>query len=114
MTVTGSAGADESHYETVRKNDHDLTTGYGQNVTQPMPAAEVDVTGDLVRRLLAEQHHDGFRAAYADAGQGRFGEPLWTRARGWALHLAVVFLAYSADNPQLNQIGRRTLDAVLG
>ena len=79
-----------------------------------MPAAEVDVTGDLVRRLLAEQHHDGFRAAYADAGHGPVSDSLWMRARGWALHLAVVFLAYSADNPQLNQIGLRTLDAVLG
>lgn len=56
-----------------------------------MPAAEVDVTGDLVRRPA--ECHDGFRAAYADAGHGLVGEPLWIRARGWALHLAVVFLA---------------------
>jgi aminoglycoside phosphotransferase (APT) family kinase protein len=38
--------------------------------------------------------------------------PLWTRARGWALHFALVFLAHSADNPQLRSVGRRTLAAV--
>jgi hypothetical protein len=31
----------------------------------------------------------------------------------WALNLAVVFLAWSADNPQLHAVGRRTLAAVL-
>jgi hypothetical protein len=35
-------------------------------------------------------------------------------ARGWALNLALVFLAHSADNPQLHAVGRRTLRAVLG
>jgi hypothetical protein len=48
VTVTGSAGADYSRHETVRKNDYDLTAGYGAGVTQPMPAAEVDVTGDAL------------------------------------------------------------------
>ena len=38
---------------------------------------------------------------------------LWTRARGWALNLAIVFLAHSADNPQLLNVGRRTLHRVL-
>ena len=38
---------------------------------------------------------------------------LWTRARGWALNLALVFLAHSADNPQLLNVGRRTLHRVL-
>ena len=46
-----------------------------------MPAAEADVTADLVRRLLAGQHPD---------------------------------LAYSADNPQLLAVGRRTLRALTG
>jgi hypothetical protein len=35
------------------------------------------------------------------------------RARGWALNLAVVFLAHSEDNPVLRQVGRRTLSTVL-
>jgi aminoglycoside phosphotransferase (APT) family kinase protein len=38
---------------------------------------------------------------------------LWTRARGWALNLAVVFLAHSADNPQLLNVGHSTLHRVL-
>jgi hypothetical protein len=32
---------------------------------------------------------------------------------GWALNLAIVFLAWSADNPRLLAVGRRTLAAVL-
>lgn len=32
---------------------------------------------------------------------------------GWALNLAIVFLAWSADNPRLHAVGRRTLAAVL-
>jgi aminoglycoside phosphotransferase (APT) family kinase protein len=36
-----------------------------------------------------------------------------TRARGWALSLALVFLTYSADNPLIAGIGRRTFREVL-
>jgi hypothetical protein len=64
--------------------------------------------------LAARRPAPGFREAYEDGGHGPVSDPLWIRARGWALNLALAFLAYSADNPQLNQIGRRTLDAVLG
>jgi aminoglycoside phosphotransferase (APT) family kinase protein len=35
------------------------------------------------------------------------------RARGWALSLALVFLAYSADNPLMAQIGKHTFREVL-
>lgn len=38
---------------------------------------------------------------------------IWSRARGWALTLALVFLANSADNPVMARVGRRTLDAVV-
>ena len=38
----------------------------------------------------------------------------WRRARGWALTLGVAFLANSADNPLIQGIGRRAVDAVLG
>ena len=41
------------------------------------------------------------------------GDALRARARGWALHFAIVFLAHSADNPVLLQVGRRTLRTVL-
>ena len=37
----------------------------------------------------------------------------WRRARGWALHLALAYLAHSADNPLMAGIGRRTIAAVL-
>lgn len=67
--------------------------------------------------LLPARLHGAFRDAYQAAGApGRdpIGDALWTRARGWALNLGLVFLAHSADNPQLMAVGRRTLDAVLG
>jgi aminoglycoside phosphotransferase (APT) family kinase protein len=35
------------------------------------------------------------------------------RARGWALSLALVFLTYSADNPLIAEIGKRTFREVL-
>jgi hypothetical protein len=40
-------------------------------------------------------------------------DDIWVRARGWALTLSLAFLAHSADNPQLFQIGHRTIGAVL-
>jgi len=72
------------------------------------PAAEVDVSADLVRRLLADQH----LTSRGGAG-GRVGDALRARARGWALNFAIVFLAHSEDNPVLLDVGRRTLRAVL-
>jgi hypothetical protein len=64
--------------------------------------------------LLPAQDHDAFRAAYhAAAEQGTGDDDTWARARGWAVALSLVYLAHSADNPQLADIGRRTLSAVL-
>lgn len=37
----------------------------------------------------------------------------WDRARGWAISLAVAVLANSADNPEMEAIGRVTLERVL-
>jgi hypothetical protein len=66
--------------------------------------------------LLPPGYHAIFWSAY-QAASGRAGGPtddaLRARARGWALNLAVVFLAHSEDNPVLQQVGRRTLSAVL-
>ena len=60
----------------------------------------------------------GSRAVFQDTYGAAAGYPVgadtWARARGWALALAVVFLAHSADHPLLAAIGRRTLSAVLG
>ncbi len=44
---------------------------------------------------------------------GGVDDDTWCRAQGWALNLALAFLANSADNPLLEAIGRRTLDALL-
>lgn len=53
-----------------------------------------------------------FRAALARAG-GAADEATWLRALGWALGFAVTYLANSADHPELNQIGRHTLERAL-
>jgi hypothetical protein len=76
-----------------------------------MPAIDLAVAW----MLLPARWHGAFRDAYAAAGGAAepASGPLWTRAKGWALYLALAFLAYSADNPQLFGVGRRTSRAVL-
>lgn len=72
--------------------------------------------------VLPGEWHETFCEAYCEAqvvrgnvGVGKdFDDALWVRARGWALHFAMVFLAYSADNPQLREVGLRAGAAVLG
>jgi hypothetical protein len=65
--------------------------------------------------LLPAECHDAFRNAYRAAGGHEYAasEDGWARARGWALALSLVFLAHSADNRLLAEIGRRTISAVL-
>jgi aminoglycoside phosphotransferase (APT) family kinase protein len=79
------------------------------DITSGDPATDLAVAW----MLLPAACHDAFRGAYRDAG-GPLDDPLWARARGWALRLGLVFLAHSADNPQLHEVGRRTVAAVLG
>ncbi|MBV9450041.1 MAG: hypothetical protein JO345_29555, partial [Streptosporangiaceae bacterium] len=62
--------------------------------------------------------HARFWSAYQAAGGaggvgGRAGDALRARARGWALNLAIVFLAHSEDNPVLREVGRRALGTAL-
>jgi hypothetical protein len=64
--------------------------------------------------LLPAAWHGVFRSAYEAAGNGVVDDAMWTRARGWAVVLGVMFLAHSADNPQLHAIGDRTLRTALG
>jgi aminoglycoside phosphotransferase (APT) family kinase protein len=78
------------------------------DITSGDPAVDLAVAW----MLLPAAWHEAFRDAYA-VGRGS-DEALWTRAKGWALYLALVFLAYSADNPRLLGVGRRTVAAVLG
>jgi aminoglycoside phosphotransferase (APT) family kinase protein len=79
------------------------------DITAGDPASDLS----LAWMLLPAGCHDAFRAAYAAAGSGAITGTTWARGRGWALNLAIVFLAWSADNPGLQAVGRRTLDAVL-
>ncbi len=76
-----------------------------------------DPAGDLsvAWMLLPLDCRADFWSAYQAAGgaSGLVDDALWARARGWALNLAVVFLAHSEDNPVLRDVGRRTLSAVL-
>jgi aminoglycoside phosphotransferase (APT) family kinase protein len=78
------------------------------DITSGDPATDLAVAW----MLLPAAWHGAFRAAYEAAG-GPADDALWERARGWALHFALVFLSHSADNPQLLTVGRRTLRAVL-
>ena len=66
------------------------------DITSGDPATDLAVAW----MLLPPAWHGAFRAAYEAAG-GLAGDALWQRARGWALNFALVFLAHSADNPQL-------------
>ena len=74
------------------------------DLTAGDPAADLSVGW----MLLPAGCHPAFRAA---AGAS---DSSWARATGWALALGLVYLAHSADNPQLAAVGRRTLSAVLG
>ena len=82
------------------------------DITAGDPASDLSVAW----MLLPPDCHADFWLAYQAAGgraSGPAGDALRARARGWALNLAVVFLAHSEDNPVLRQVGRRTLSAVL-
>ncbi len=79
------------------------------DITAGDPATDLS----LAWMLLPAADHDRFLAAYAQAGHGPVTGATWARGRGWALNLAIVFLAFSADNPRLHAVGERTLAAVL-
>jgi aminoglycoside phosphotransferase (APT) family kinase protein len=78
------------------------------DITAGDPASDLSVAW----MLLPLDWHASFWSAYQAAG-GRVDDALRVRARGWALNLAIVFLAYSEDNPVLRKLGRGTLRTVL-
>jgi aminoglycoside phosphotransferase (APT) family kinase protein len=80
------------------------------DLTSGDPATDLSVAW----MLLPTECHDVFQNAYRAAGQYAADGSIWARARGWALALSLVFLAHSADNPQLADIGHRTISAILG
>jgi aminoglycoside phosphotransferase (APT) family kinase protein len=77
------------------------------DITSGDPATDLAVAW----MLLPISFHGAFRAAYEDAG-GAHDDALWRRARGWALHFALVYLANSADTAWLLDVGRRTLGRI--
>jgi aminoglycoside phosphotransferase (APT) family kinase protein len=78
------------------------------DITGGDPASDLSVAW----MLLPPGVHARFWRAYQEAG-GRVDDALRARARGWALNLAIVFLAHSEDNPVLRDVGRRTLGTVM-
>ncbi len=79
------------------------------DITSGDPATDLSVAW----MLLPAECHDAFRKAYQAAGDHAAGDDIWVRARGWAVALSLAFLAHSADNPQMADIGHRTITAVL-
>lgn len=74
------------------------------DVTAGDPAADLSVAW----MLLDPSARRAFRAAV-----GAVDDDTWQRARGWAVSLALAYLASSADSPTLARIGRETLAAAL-
>ena len=74
------------------------------DVTSGDPATDLAVAWTL----LPSPERARFRAT-----AGEIDDETWARARGWALTMAIAYLASSADNPLMDRIGRRTLAAVL-
>jgi len=79
------------------------------DITSGDPATDLSVAW----MLLPAECHGAFQDAYRTVAEYTVSDDIWTRARGWALALALVFLAFSADNPLLAETGQRTISAVL-
>jgi aminoglycoside phosphotransferase (APT) family kinase protein len=75
------------------------------DVTAGDPATDLSVAW----MMFGARERDVFRNAY-----GKADDQTWARARGWALSLSLVFLTFSADNPLMAGIGRRTFREVVG
>jgi hypothetical protein len=58
--------------------------------------------------LFPREARPTFRAA-----AGNIDDDTWARARGWALSLALAYLASSADNPMFARLGEQVLAAAL-
>jgi aminoglycoside phosphotransferase (APT) family kinase protein len=74
------------------------------DLTAGDPATDLSVAW----MMFSPAERSGFRDAAGDVD-----DHTWRRARGWALALALAYLANSADGPLLARIGERTIAAVL-
>ena len=79
------------------------------DITSGDPATDLSVGW----MLLPADCREEFRDSYRYASPHGLDDDTWARARGWALTLALSFLANSADNPRMAAIGASTLRAVL-
>ena len=87
----------------VRDGEVSAVIDFG-DITAGDPATDLAVAW----HLLPLSYHEAFWAAYGGADGA-----LRSRARGWALRLGMVFMAFSADNPLMLAIGERTVGRVL-
>lgn len=71
------------------------------DITSGDPATDLAIAW----MLFDEPARSRFRSVY-----GRADDAMWERARGWAISLATSYLAFSADNPPMADIGTATLD----
>ena len=77
------------------------------DLTAGDPATDLSVAWSLF-------HDDpSARETFRDAAGYAGDDDTWRRGRGWALSLALAYLANSADHPLIAAIGRRMLDAAL-
>lgn len=74
-----------------------------------------DPATDLAVAWMLLPRHDrpAFWNSYATRVDHPVDADLEARSRGWAVAFAAVFLAHSADNPLMRQIGMHTAAAVL-
>jgi aminoglycoside phosphotransferase (APT) family kinase protein len=80
------------------------------DITSGDPAIDLSIAWSVLPTVA----RDTFWAAYAGRGGPRADEPTQLRAKGWALAFAVFYLAHSADNPLMEELGRRTYAVVVG
>jgi aminoglycoside phosphotransferase (APT) family kinase protein len=78
------------------------------DITSGDPACDLAVAW----MMLPSECHDAFRDSYGNAAAWPVTAATWIRAQGWALGLALAYLANSADNPMMARIGQQTLIAV--
>jgi aminoglycoside phosphotransferase (APT) family kinase protein len=78
------------------------------DLTAGDPAVDLSVAWMLWPRTVREV----FRATI-DRRSHWVDRAMWQRARGWAVHLGLAYLAHSLDNPLMGAIGIRTVAAAL-
>jgi aminoglycoside phosphotransferase (APT) family kinase protein len=79
------------------------------DITAGDPATDLAVAW----MLLPNTEHAALRSGYQSTNETPIDDATWARARGWTLTLSVAFLAHSADNPLMADIGQRTIQALL-